>query len=284
MKVNVTILIAMFLVLVGGVLYADEWDSIEKLEFFSPKGQHMLKIVPHENWPNKPGHCKATLFKIDGEKRKEVWSRYLINDHAPVQIFVADSGNYVITMDEWHHVGDLPIVIYGLFGSLIKVHSTDSLGLKEDIEHIKLSVSSYWWNEDSIGFFGPNENTFIIRLHWGKLILLELNDGSLMDKEWYDISKGWLMPKKKWDALHSFAEGQVKEHALRLLDSGDAEERKTGALVCGQEKIVEAIPRLKELLADSKYYTTNIPRKWTRVYYVRKAAEEALKILGEKQQ
>ena len=40
------------------------------------------------------------------------------------------------------------------------------------------------------------------------------------------------------------------------------------------------MPELKNLLGDENYYNTNIPEEWTRLYYVRKAAKEALEELG----
>ena len=256
---------------------ADSWGPIEQTEFYSENRKHMLRFEPHPDWPSKPGHCRAVLFKGG----KELWSRYLINNHAPVRVFVADSGDYVLTMDEWHSVGELPVVIYGRRGELVRVHSTDSLGLKDDIEHIKQTVSSYWWNEDSISFFGPDEETFLIRLHWGELILLQLRDGDLMDEEWYGIAKGWLMPEKKWTKLHEFGRTQLQKHAIRLLASKDAQQRKTGAMICGQEKLTEAIPALRELLNDEASFSTNVPEEWTRLYFVRKAAKDALEAMGQ---
>lgn len=262
-------------------LNADEWDPIKQTDFFSASRKHMVNIKPHPNWPDKPGHCRATLFQLVGKTKREIWSRHLINNHAPVRVFVSDSGKFVLTMDEWHRVGELPVVIYGSRGELIRVHSTDSLGLKDDIQHIKRTVSSFWWNENSISFFGPKDEAFITRLHWGKLLFINLRDGDLINEERYRTDKGWLMPEKKWHTMHEYANDQIRMHAMELLGSGNADDRKTGALVCQQEQIKEAVPRLKELLADKEYYTTNVPKEWTRVYYIRKAAKDALEVMGE---
>ncbi|MDB4439553.1 hypothetical protein N9153_01370 [Planctomicrobium sp.] len=192
--------------------FADQWRRISKFEFASENKQHLLKIEPHERWVDKPGHCLATLYRVDGEEHIELWSRFLINNHAPVRVFVSNSGDFVVTMDEWHRVGKLPFVIYGPKGKLICVHSTDSLGLRDDIEHIKRTVSSYWWNENSINFFGPKEEVFYIRLHWGKILLLKLSNGDLMDDDWYELSKGWSITEEKWNSLHDFA----KRHLIKL--------------------------------------------------------------------
>lgn len=66
-----------------------------------------------------------------------------------------------------------------------------------------------------------------------------------------------------------------------MLSSTEAAERKTAALVCGRERLTTAIPKLKDLLSDQEYFTTNHPKSWTRVYYVRQAAKDALEKLGE---
>jgi hypothetical protein len=262
---------------------ADSWKLPTEREILSSNGKYVFAVKPHKDWPSKPGHCSGVLSKIDGKKRTEVWSRYLINDVSPVKVFVADSGKYVVTMDEWHEVGRLPVVIYDFRGGLVRVQSTDTLGLKDDVLHIAHSVSSYWWNGDSVSFFGPEDKTFIIRLHWGKILFLWLQDGDLMDDEWYRLCRGWLMPETEWKAIHDFADKKIRKDILALLDSKDASQRKTGASICGQMKITLAIPRLKELLKDDQYYeSTSMFISWTRVYYVRKAAKDALEAMGEK--
>tara|TARA_R110002049_G_scaffold247930_3_gene422420 strand:- start:2310 stop:3194 length:885 start_codon:yes stop_codon:yes gene_type:complete len=266
----------------SSVCSGDSWGPITKFEFHSANRQHVLKIAPHEDWPDKPGHCRATLYRIDDVKRTEIWSRFLINNHAPVSAFVSNSGNFVLTMDEWHSVGELPVVIYGGRGELIRVHSTDSLGLRDDISHIKMTVSSYWWNEDSVSFFGPKEELLFIRLHWGKFIVLQLRDGEIFLKDQIffrdDLRK---QHERKWNTLEEFRRKTLARHAIKMLSSTDANDRKTGAMICGQEGLSSAIPKLKNLLTDAEYYTTNDPRAWTRVYYVRQAAKAALEELGE---
>ncbi len=279
--VSITVAVLAF-VSHGISCWADEWGPITKLEFASANGRHLLRIEPYDDWPDKPGHCRGILYRINGDKRTEVWSRFLINNHAPVSVFVADSGSYVVTMDEWHSVGELPVVIYGRRGDLVRVHSTDSLGLKDDILHIKQTVSSYWWNEDSISFFGPNEEMFLVCLHWGKSIVLQLRDGERFRKERTffrdDLRK---QHEQEWENLEDYRRKNLAATAIAMLSSTDADERKTAALVCGRERLTAAVPKLKSLLSDQKYFTTNQPKAWTRVYYVRRAAKDALQKLGE---
>lgn len=261
----------------ASLVHADSWGPIEQTEFFSENREYMLRIEPHPDWPRKPGHCHAKLF----EGKKEVWSRHLINDHAPVRVFVADSGEYVLTMDEWGSVGELPVVIYGRLGRLVRVHSIDSLGLRDDARHIVRSVSSYWWNEDSISFFGPEDKRFFIRLHWGEWIILDLHQGGLLQKKgrFYrdDLRE---QHESEWKELVEYRQRTLATHAIGMLESDSARDRKVGALVCGQAKLADAIPKLSKLLDDQAYISTNVPKPQTRVYFVRKAAKEALHAMG----
>jgi hypothetical protein len=259
---------------------ADQWVLPKDREISSNDGKYVFVVTPHKDGPGKPGHCLGALFKVEDNKRTEIWSRYLINDVSPVKMFVADSGKYVVTMDEWHGVGKLPVVIYDFRGGLVRVHTTDTLGLTEDVLNIERTVSSYWWNRDSLSFFGPEDKTFIIRLHWGKTLFLWLEDGDLMDDECH---KGWLMKETDWKALRDFADARFRKDGPALLDSKQASKRKIGASICGQLKITSAIPRLKVLLEDDQYCMSSSSfNSWTRVYYVRKAAKDALEAMGEK--
>lgn len=259
---------------------ADSWGPITQREFRSENGKHLLKIEPRKG-SDKPGHCHATLFRIAGKERTELWSRFLINNHAPVRVFVSNTGDFVLTMDEWHSVGELPVVIYGQRGGLVRVHSTDSLGLKDDDKHIAQTVSSYWWNAGSMSFFGPKDETFFIHLHWGKLLLIDLDDGDLMDDEWYSVAKEWQMSETKWNSLHGYANAEIEKRALRWLESEEADERKIGAVLCGRRNLKDAIPGLKKLLTDQAHFMAIGTDHSTRLYYVRRAAKQALEELGE---
>lgn len=263
----------------AGLSRADEWEAPKEREDYSPRRVHMLKVRPDTD--KGPGHCLGQLWSIEKDKKTLVWSRPLINDTAPVQALVADSGDYVVTMDEWHEVGKLPLVIYGNDGRLIQVHNLDSLGLA-GVRHIEVTVSSVWWSADAICFFGPKQEVLFIRLHWGQMLMVELSSGDVMDEAWYEIAKGWSMKPRDWRALHDFGKQRAAGRALELLASKKASDRKAGALAAGQLKCRKAIPRLRALLADGAMYRTKAgDGPWTQVFYVRKAAKQALEAMGE---
>lgn len=255
---------------------ADEWPPIDEKEYKSSSGKYILKITPHKDWLNHPGHCNAVLSKVNGEQ-KQIWSRYLIKNIGPVQVFVTDSGRYVVTMDEWHKVGEFPVVIYGYNGELVEVHNIKSLGLEADFEHIRRTVPSYWWNEDALVFFDKNENYLFIRLHWGKIIIIDIRTGYLCDEKWMKLNQ------KETDELLDYAKKKTEEIALLKLNSEDPEQRRTGALVAGQLKIRKAIPRLREMLDDKSYYISQSGDEPSLIIlYVRKAAKSSLEAMGEK--
>ena len=191
-----------------------------------------------------------------------------------------NSGWPVVTMDEWGQVGTLPVVIYGIKGRLVKVHSLESLGLyPEDVTHVKYTVSSRWWNEDALVFFGPKAEELVIRLHWGKVLIINLWDGDLITESEYPH-------QQRWQQLQGFIAGKSKELAFKLLRSAEPDDRKTGAIHAGHLRIKEALPILRELLTDDAAhevwsYDVRDVKEVRIVYYVRKAARDALEAMGE---
>ena len=69
---------------------------------------------------------------------------------------------------------------------------------------------------------------------------------------------------------------ELTKTVLLMLCSEEANDRKTGALLCGQEKLPEAIPALKKLLSDPAWFM----RGSTIILYVREAAKVALESMG----
>ncbi len=293
MKANILFVYLLINIFTIVTVLADEWSWPEETDYKSSSGNYVFKTCPEKKFTG-PGHCQGTLSKVNGKKKKEIWSRCLINDVAPFNVFVPDSGEYVVTMDEYGEIGTLPLVIYGRNGLLIAIHSTESLGLvplsiygrngslimlhsndplglMDDAPNIKMTVSSFWWSEDSISFFDPEDKLFFIRLHWKKILAVNLADGKLCDMNYIDSN----------DIIRNYVNDKIRKIALSKLNSKLPEERSTGAFVVGQLGLKDAIPRLKELLKDSEYYEEGGgggPLK--TVYYIRKRAKEALEQMG----
>lgn len=273
---------------------ADEWDGPGRMSFTSRNSAYRFEVAPSS--AKGPGNCQGQLVQTDKKDSKPVWSRGLVNDEAPIRAFVADTGNCVVTFDEWYHVGRFPVVVYDGRGRLVKVHDLDSLLSPRDRYEAPRTVTSIWWSRDSICFFGPEDKTFFVRLRWGTLLVIDLRDGKLMDGK---------SDEKQWKLLQDFAEKQVAELALEMVKSApvselaersdkgavhearaeslpvDVNPRRTGAIVCGQLKLRKAIPSLRELLKDDVNVGQSRGDKMVRFYPVRHAAKEALDDMGE---
>ena len=254
---------------------------MEERKVFSANGVCAVEIRPHVKYYNFPGHCLATLTR----KGERVWSRDLINDWDPYRVLVSDSG-YVVTMGERDHFEGLPLVIYGSSGDTVCVHSLVSLGLMH--EFMIRSVVGYtgrgWnWLENSICLFMEDEGMFCIRLNSGRIVLVQLENGGIAsDKDAAALSYGgWQeMSPRRLEALEEKAREEIRTKEIpRMFSSQDPDERETAALVCGQERLEDKVEALRGLLGDGTFYLRRTEAGTVRVYYVRKAATEALRVL-----
>lgn len=79
-----------------------------------------------------------------------IWDAPLVNEVAPVQALVTNSGDHVVTFDNWASVGygDDVVVIYDPDGALVQSYDLDDLLPAEYVMALPRSVSSIWWGRD----------------------------------------------------------------------------------------------------------------------------------------
>jgi len=269
---------------------------------------YTLTVTPPPSKKRNKRECVAVLTKSETNKAKQVvWRAALVNPVAPLEAMVTNTGSFVVTFDNWFGAGTDPIVIYDSKGRLIFRHNLESLGLMKYVDgrwvakgengldaynlelkdaYIKRSMSSAWWRENAMEFFGREERNLIIRLHWGMLLGVELSTGRILEDA-------------ELKALKAEIDEKIQREVLLLLASDDGGEQAQGALIAGQEKYMSAIPRLRELLKSNESHTRHnkiitwqsrpnekeerLEREERKYeYYVRKASLEALTALGEK--
>ncbi len=147
---------------------SDKWPLPQMKRFYSPNRQYLFRVDPRklegqlEYFEDKaagrenPGavkgvkdnYCKGTLFKLDPNgKQTLLWSRRLENEVAPVSGLVADSGQFVVTFDNWHSMGygNDVVVIYGADGVMIKKFALEDILSQEELQRLDRSVSSRRW-------------------------------------------------------------------------------------------------------------------------------------------
>jgi hypothetical protein len=110
-----------------------------------------------------------------------------------------------------------------------------------------------------------------IRLHWGLILVIRLENGDILDKEDYLDDKGFIE-----DKLFEFTES--------LLNSDNDYDLNKGALIAGQEGYKEFIPKLESLLLNNAHNQVmpggDNPEPPYKFYFVRATAIEALRKLN----
>lgn len=128
----------------AGSAAADSWLPPTEQDYYSANREYFFHVVPGDG--STP--ARGTLYRaFPARDAQELWARELVNPSAPHRVLVADSGEYVVTFDEWGRVGYGPnvVVIYGPGGELVKNFALEDLLTGEDIVAVPHTVSSRWW-------------------------------------------------------------------------------------------------------------------------------------------
>jgi hypothetical protein len=142
----------------------------------SENGRFVLRIAPGQ--PGRAGQsCQATLYeraeRADADRR--IWERPLVNDVGPLQAFVRDDGQFVITLDEHRRAGARhALVIYGAHGELLRHFLLMDLLDQDDWPHVKVSRREVLWLRDARCTFDVPGDQFIIDLAWGRKLRIDL--------------------------------------------------------------------------------------------------------------
>jgi hypothetical protein len=165
-KVTITFLSVIAVFAWSVHVFADSWALPEPKKYYSESKQYYIEIVPRklesqlkyfqdkvdkkDQAGSRPGvtdnYCKGTLYKqTENGKFEKVWESRLSNDVAPVAALVSNSGEYVVTFDNWHSVGygDDVVVIYGRLGKTIRKMALSDIVSPDT--RLPRSVSSIWW-------------------------------------------------------------------------------------------------------------------------------------------
>lgn len=134
---------------------ADSWESPSTKVYSSKTEQYRFTVVPagltardQTGKPKDP--CKGRLERRTPRGGHElVWERQLVNPVSPVNALVSSNGKYVVTFDNWHHVGrgQHVVVIYGPEGKLVRDMALTDFLTAEQILRLRKSVSSTWWGD-----------------------------------------------------------------------------------------------------------------------------------------
>lgn len=138
---------------------ADSWSIPERQTYFSADRRMRLVVTPNralarrylegpDSAENPAANARGRLERRGADRRwRLVWERPLVNEVAPVSALVADSGDYVVTFDNWGSVGggDNVVVIYGADGRLVRTMSLTDFLPEDYILTLPQTFSSIWW-------------------------------------------------------------------------------------------------------------------------------------------
>jgi hypothetical protein len=252
---------------------ADSWALPQDSTYESANGRFQFFVALRGSQGVKGP--SGTLRRKSGDQWEPVWTNQLVDRVIPVQVRVPDSGRYVVTFDEYHSVGQHPVVIYGESGRLIAHLTLADLRL-ENHPYISRSVSSYHWNESAMFLFGPAakagagspermlEDSLFIRLYWGEVIPIDLATGKVRDAAW-----GKTLTPQQAAALKKGADDFLEATWLRLAREYFRKENFTpnpkdvgikGLLLVRQLRLREALPLLREIAATEQFRNWAAPR------------------------
>jgi hypothetical protein len=142
-------------------------------------------------------------------------------------------------------------------------------------------MSGRHWLSNSLLFFNPDEEFFIVRMSNKEVMVFETDSGRLIEDTWKKSSPD-SDKLKKYKTIENNMASLIIAKALQLAISEQSKERETGLFVLNQCNDADSIKYLKEALKNSTSKIKEKSKVKYREYPIRKAASEALKALGEK--
>ncbi|GAB2495038.1 hypothetical protein [Arenimonas alkanexedens] len=145
-----TRLLAMLLLLVAcwsAQVMADSWPLAEIAVYRSANAGFRFTVVPGDLGAGAPGPSGTLARRGSDGQWETVWLAPLVNWYAPVEVLVADQGDFVVTFDNWASlgIGDDVVVIYDARGKVAASLGLDDILPTSIIEALPRSSSSIWW-------------------------------------------------------------------------------------------------------------------------------------------
>lgn len=160
------------LVVLSGTALGDSWGRPQEKDYFCESKRFVAHVTP----PKGPKKAKPLLevLEINNEQRLPLWQCKLGNEKAPMEVYLSDDGRHVATINEHGRIGygNFVLAFYDKTGlvrnySLVEMphipKDIDKMGLRQLIPH---SVSSRWWNENSIQFFQTYKSDLHFCMWW----------------------------------------------------------------------------------------------------------------------
>ena len=126
---------------------ADSWNAPETKSSVSPDGRYLVRVEPNWSQNKNAAYASAHAFMWDGKSYKLIRKFALRNYIAPSYILVTNNSTLFAFDDHGELGGDNAIVVYSLFGTVIKSYELNDLFPNEKIDKFHTTVSSIWWRD-----------------------------------------------------------------------------------------------------------------------------------------
>ena len=165
---------------------ADSWAGPVTKEVFSASREYFVRVVPGKRLGDTFGfasekkgpYARAEFYRRAPDRSYQlVAEASLLNPVAPVEFFVADSGQ-LVTLDNWHNVGYGKVVaIYDARGKPIRAYELRELFDAEAIKRFPHSVSSIQWRMGP-AYIRQDQSTALVTIAPGVDLLFSLTSGA----------------------------------------------------------------------------------------------------------
>lgn len=150
------------LVCVAAPARADTWAEPKTVKVPSANGKYTALVVPRPLGRREAKDADKPIVHVyEGEpgaggKWSTLWKVKLTNDVAPVETHLSNDSRLLVTLDEWHNVGGgenvvafyaAPAAGGGKEGRQLARYSLDQIMSRQEIQKVRMSVSSTWWRE-----------------------------------------------------------------------------------------------------------------------------------------
>ncbi len=135
---------------------------------------YLLEIEPGR--PGRNGRPPRAVLRKRVAGRgagTRVWENRLVNDVAPLRVFIRGDGKFVVTLDEYRRGGTRnALVIYGTRGELLRHFLLQDLLTAADWQHVDVRKQSLHWSDAAQGRF--KDGFFELELEWGRTLRIDL--------------------------------------------------------------------------------------------------------------
>jgi len=226
-------------VLLSGIraVYADDWGWPVEKDYFSENNRFVAHVTPPKYL--KKDKPLLEVFEIKNTQRVSLFRYRIDYMQVPVEVYVSDDGEYVVTVNEHGKVGygGHVVAFYEKKGCIKNYSMEEILHLPKNISNMEISeliphsTTSRWWDQNSIKFLDKYEGRlyFCIWLDlFNRWIAWSTDDGKevriddKMMKKWNNKARLWSLQeiKKKFhcDAPYRFLGNLKNPEDRRLIE------------------------------------------------------------------